>query len=753
MGSSPSKRGKFFRSKYSSKLREKSLESYIQACNIHIVSPEELELLISLYEDLAQRSDGETIDKLTFLQFCHLPVISTQGLLGERLFEKFDRTKRQAINLEEFLIGISICCKGTDEMRYQFLFSIYDLREDGYIDKEELITMLHNTYIETITDTTPLKMPTSLNLKELSLYEIKSPKRKPDVRSFIKRKTLSCLKTDRARVDVVKNLADEILDKYDFEGRGILSYEQFRNYLITQPSILKSFSQGLQTEIWSPTHATTTQFELSPEIKPKCKQKKPSPFCGLCVPKTSKSRVKKSFSFVMKRDSQSFGEMCGYVYLKNKHTKSPSKKWAVLNNSILMIYHDSEDTSPENVIFLEGCYIDSIEDHFDNSIHGISISHQNERFKEIYLWLKVVAERNEWQKRLQKAAHSKKFEDSYILSKRLGHGKFSDVYECIEKANKDKWAVKVVKKANLNLREQEMLRSEISIMRLIEHPHIVKLKEVFDSKQEIKIVMELMEGGELYDKLVRKRFLSEYSASYITKQILEVISYLHEVGIIHRDIKPENILLNSCHDIPIIKLADFGLSKLATPNERLTLPCGTLAYVAPEVLQTKGYNREVDMWSIGTVVYVMLRGKLPFYDKDRQVLIHKVTHAQVDFSEKFWDKLTPYAVEFLKKLLVKDPEKRYTADQALQDPWIKNADILIPRPLNRSKARELGMDRGTTNPILHTLYEEKTEIEENLSSSEDEFWSLSSPHLVENLEPSNLYIVSRLYEDSNLFIL
>ena len=221
----------------------------------------------------------------------------------------------------------------------------------------------------------------------------------------------------------------------------------------------------------------------------------------------------------------------------------------------------------------------------------------------------------------------------------------------------------------------------------------------------------------------------------------------------YRDIKPENILLNSFHDIPLVKLADFGLSKLATPNERLTLPCGTLAYVAPEVLQAKGYNKEVDMWSIGAVVYVMLRGKLPFYEKDRQSLICKILHSEIDLTEKFWNNHTPYAMDFIRKLLAKDPEKRYTAEQALQDPWIKNADILIPRPLNRSKARELGMDRGTTSPILHTLYEEKTEKEENNSSSEDDFWSFSSPHLLENLEPSNLYLVSRLYEDSNLFVL
>lgn len=140
-----------------------------------------------------------------------------------------------------------------------------------------------------------------------------------------------------------------------------------------------------------------------------------------------------------------------------------------------------------------------------------------------------------------------------------------------------------------------MLRSEIAIMRLLDHPGVINLKEVFDTKKHILIVMELVMGGELFQRIVQKKLCSEYVASQIIKQLLEVVSYLHDVGITHRDIKPENILLIDSSDIPKIKLADFGLSKLALPGEVQNLACGTLGYAAPEVLSQQGYNHKVDI--------------------------------------------------------------------------------------------------------------------------------------------------------------
>ena len=213
--------------------------------------------------------------------------------------------------------------------------------------------------------------------------------------------------------------------------------------------------------------------------------------------------------------------------------------------------------------------------------------------------------------------------------------------------------------------EKELLQSEIEILKIIDHPGVIKINEVFDSKKYILIVMEFVEGGELFERIVKKKIFSEYSASKIIKQLLESVAYLHELGILHRDIKPENILLTDDSDIPNIKLADFGLSKLACPNDMQNLACGTLGYVAPEVLSQTGYNYKVDLWSVGIISYLLLRGRLPFDHKEKQVLIELTLRGKLSFEEPYWKSLTPFAIDFLTKILDKNPEKRLTSEEAL----------------------------------------------------------------------------------------
>jgi len=339
---------------------------------------------------------------------------------------------------------------------------------------------------------------------------------------------------------------------------------------------------------------------------------------------------------------------------------------------------------------------------------------------------------------LELAAKTRKFKEFYELKERLGHGKFSDVYEAVEHATSMKWAVKVINKIKLNKQEKEFLRTEIAIMRLIDHPNVIQLKEVFDTKKHLLIVMEMVEGGELFDRILKKRVISEYGASQIIKQLLEVVSYLHEVGIIHRDIKPENILLADTSDIPQIKLADFGLSKLAGPSDSQKLACGTLGYVAPEVLSQEGYNFKADIWSIGVVAYLLLTGRLPFDHKEKQVLIDLTLNGTISFEASYWDRFTPLASEFIKKLLDRNIDSRPTAHDALQHPWIKTSDVMIPRAINMQKMEESHLVRGLTSSNLASVqYTEmnKNESTKSLDSIYDHTVIQSLPDLFVDIEP------------------
>lgn len=446
------------------------------------------------------------------------------------------------------------------------------------------------------------------------------------------------------------------------------------------------------------------------------------------------------------KPSQKF-KVSGFLYLKSG--EKLMNKYGILQDSFLLLYENTNSKYPYEVIFMEGCYIDIIGDYYITNKFGISISHQSPNFGEILLWTDSRKERDDWLKSLESASRYRKFQEFYNLGEKIGHGKFSDVYVCTEHLTYKKWAVKVITKSKLSTLEQDLLQSEISILRIIKHPGVIKIKEVFDSKKHILIVMELVEGGELFERIIKKKIFSEYAASKIIKQLLESISYLHQLGIVHRDIKPENILLSDNSDIPCIKLADFGLSKLAGPNDIQNLACGTLGYVAPEVLSQTGYNHKVDLWSIGIITYLLLRGKLPFDHKEKQVLIELTLKASLNFNEPYWKSFTHFGVDFLTKILKRNPEERISTDEALSHAWIKNADILIPRAIDKKKMEEIFIEKGVSSTNFGKVkYREIPLLIEN--SPNNNFGVHSMPEIFD--DKYNEYSDYKNKDDSNTIL-
>jgi len=217
------------------------------------------------------------------------------------------------------------------------------------------------------------------------------------------------------------------------------------------------------------------------------------------------------------------------------------------------------------------------------------------------------------------------------------------------------------------------LEREIDIMKKLQHPNIIQLMEVIDTPDTLFLVLEYASGGELFDAIVNKGSYSEVDAAKIIKQILEAILYVHNHGIAHRDLKPENLLLikNDTGE-EIIKIADFGLSK-DFGEEQLQTSCGTPDYVAPEVLMGEPYDMAVDIWSIGVISYVLLCGFPPFYGDSQKELFENIMNGTYDFPDPEWTDVSQGAKNFIKKILVVDPEKRVNADQCLNDEWIKES--------------------------------------------------------------------------------
>ncbi|XP_043071789.1 calcium/calmodulin-dependent protein kinase type 1 isoform X2 [Drosophila grimshawi] len=260
-------------------------------------------------------------------------------------------------------------------------------------------------------------------------------------------------------------------------------------------------------------------------------------------------------------------------------------------------------------------------------------------------------------------------EEKYNLHGLLGTGAFSEVRLAESKESPgDHFAVKIIDKKALKGKE-ESLENEIRVLRRLTHPNIVQLLETYEDKAKVYLVMELVTGGELFDRIVEKGSYTEKDASHLIRQILEAVDYMHEQGVVHRDLKPENLLYYSPDDESKIMISDFGLSKTEDSGIMATA-CGTPGYVAPEVLAQKPYGKAVDVWSIGVISYILLCGYPPFYDENDANLFAQILKGEFEFDSPYWDEISESAKQFIKNLMCVAVEKRYTCKQALGHPWI-----------------------------------------------------------------------------------
>jgi calcium/calmodulin-dependent protein kinase I len=266
-------------------------------------------------------------------------------------------------------------------------------------------------------------------------------------------------------------------------------------------------------------------------------------------------------------------------------------------------------------------------------------------------------------------------EEDYELfpQKELGRGAFSVVIKGKHRVTGEWVAVKVIHKKDLGADSQKNLKREIDILKRVNHEAVIALKDLYNTKERLYLVMELVEGGELFDKIVEKGSYTEAEAAQLVLRIVSAVQYLHSKGIVHRDLKPENLLLKSNQDVTDVCIADFGLSKIVGQSTMMQTACGTPSYVAPEVLNATGYGEEVDVWSIGVITYILLCGFPPFYGKTVPEIFERIMAADYDFPEEYWDEVSEDAKDFIEQLLVVNPQKRLTIDEALKHKWLKAA--------------------------------------------------------------------------------
>lgn len=269
------------------------------------------------------------------------------------------------------------------------------------------------------------------------------------------------------------------------------------------------------------------------------------------------------------------------------------------------------------------------------------------------------------------------FKDCYEIGADLGKGAFSEVKEGRELSSNKSFAIKIVTKSALTTEDEAALKDEIRILKLLGHEHITKLHDVYDEKLYYYLVLEKMDGGELFDRIVAKAYYNEKEARDTCKIIFEAMAYCHEKHIAHRDLKPENLLLMNKQSDSNIKIADFGFAKFSSNEACLTTQCGTPGYVAPEILEGAPYGTKCDMWSLGVIVFILLGGYPPFIEENQRELFRKIRRGQYEFHDEYWAPISQDAKDLISALLTVAPGKRLTAKEALQNKWIVGDDAAL----------------------------------------------------------------------------
>ncbi|NXI14568.1 KCC1G kinase, partial [Irena cyanogastra] len=274
---------------------------------------------------------------------------------------------------------------------------------------------------------------------------------------------------------------------------------------------------------------------------------------------------------------------------------------------------------------------------------------------------------------------------TFTFMEALGSGAFSEVFLVKQKSTGKLFALKCIKKSPLN--RDSSLENEIAVLKKIKHENIVTLEDIYESTTHFYLVMQLVSGGELFDRILERGVYTEKDASLVIHQVLTAVKYLHENGIVHRDLKPENLLYLTPEENSKIMITDFGLSKMEQ-NGIMSTACGTPGYVAPEVLAQKPYSKAVDCWSIGVITYILLCGYPPFYEETESKLFEKIKEGYYEFESPFWDDISESAKDFIRHLLEKNPSARFTCEEALRHPWI-NGNTALHRDIYPSVSAQI----------------------------------------------------------------
>ena len=702
-----------------------------------IISVENEELFLvylkEVYKDLADRNEANRkkgIMKIVFFDYLKLPMF-----ISEKVFTVFDEDKDGFLSSKEFILGMNKLYNGSYQDTIKLIFDILDFNHDGFIEKDDAKMILcllplktdrskveYKYQMQSLEEIGEIINSTFGKLKKLNLEEFKNmvEKHKSDIFiqiiCFLYQKkpftenNINVLKSSKKAVPNDLILQTPQVKKK--ENNIFLPSPLKSTYLSPASTFLQSInigeSAGLEEEpepaISGFNGMVRFQNKLIPKKKDidekdddkdvknviensdlvynspsvflkKNKEKKKVSGFSLNSPSpviVSQSSKKVVTPFTLNELKEEKITYENYIY-KVSTTNKLKKYYLVLINKDIYYYKNEDKKEVVGMHNLSGCFVKDNGTKIlnDKTYYSFTLVFPSKE-RSFYCNSKEIYEN--FTQKLKEAFGYLNFFDYYEMLDDLGEGIFGSVKLGVEKKTKERVAIKIIKKKKAKPSDIELVRTEIDVMKLCHHPNVVHLLDHFENAEYIFIVMEYIRGGRLTDYMKEKKFnFSEKRAAELIYEIAVGVKYLHKYGIIHRDLKPDNIMLTEANDKGHIKIMDFGLSKILGKKEKTSDGFGTLTFVSPEVLIRKPYNKEIDIWSIGVILYLMLSGDLPFDDEedDEQKIAKSIVFNEVEFPQKKFGNKSKEVIDLIKRCLTKEPKDRIKVDEIIKSDWIK----------------------------------------------------------------------------------
>ena len=683
-----------------------------------IISVENEELFLiylkEIYRDLADRNETSRkkgIMKIIFLDYLKLPMF-----ISEKLFTVFDEDKDGFLNSKEFILGMNKLYNGsyllsllplkTDKSKVEYKYQMQSLEEiteiinstfgkSKKLNLEEFQTTVEkhksDIFIQIICFLYQKKPFTENNINVLKSSKKSVPSdilQTPQVKkkescgnillpSPLKNTSLSPA-SDFFKSNVIKtpfSLGESagIEEESEPAISGFNGMVRYHNRNIPKDGaeennndvnkIIKNSDNVYNSpSVYLKKHRTKTVTPFSLGLS------SPSPSVGC----SSSKKVIPPMSLNEDKKEESKVTYENYIYKVSQNNKL-KKYYLVLINKDIFYYKSDEKKEVLGMHNLSGCFVkeNGTKNINDKTYYCFTLVFPSKE-RSFYCNSKEIYDN--FNKALKEAFGYLNFFDYYEMLDDLGEGIFGSVKLGVEKKTKERVAIKIIKKNKTKPSDIELVKTEIDVMKLCHHPNVVHLLDHFENAEYIFIVMEYIRGGRLTDYMKEKKFnFTEKRAAEIINQIALGVKYLHKYGIIHRDLKPDNIMLTEASDKGQIKIMDFGLSKILGKKEKTVDGFGTLTFVSPEVLIRKPYNKEIDIWSIGVILYLLLSGDLPFDDEDddEQKIAKSIVFNEVEFPAKKFGNRSKEVINLIKKCLTKEPKNRIKIDEIIKSDWIQ----------------------------------------------------------------------------------